>query len=390
MLPNFDRIFLIFAFIFAATVMMSCENKQGRTLVAKSSDTHAKTSEDRLISTLSDRPEVGSSKCEEAIVQSLCVTSLSKNDIDPDCRPDEVNEKQKQVILEIYRELPKILQKPFCQIHRIQLHPQMEQIAYSALIRPSDSTKKPVYMIGIQAVALDSAESKIDFISGKELKAFFVKPQDFQSSKAVRPYVFIDSKIMHYQSLYIFAHELSHLIDYQQNITALTDQDCKPQPQASDLRLCQYAPGRFGHISWRGESYLIRIQPNQKITIAESESATHVGEKPFWSRTFPTLAEICFYNCTASKNTSAMQLSYEELSRSSFATLYGSTAPAEDFAETLSLVLLSKNGKLETFQILKMTAELSPSTLYIDIFKHLGSPAMTEKMEWLNRWLETQ
>lgn len=386
----FNRFSLTFVLFLAVVAGVGCENNSGNKVAAKPGDTVVKTSEDRLISTLSERPPVDISKCEEALVQSICVTRLSKNDIDPECRINEVTEKQKQVILEIYRELPPLLQKPLCQIHRIQLHPRMEQIAYSAMIMPGDPAKKPVYIIGIQADALATTENKIDFISGKEMKAFFKNQSDFENPKTAKPYAFIQSKVINYQSLYIFAHELAHVLDYQQNITALAGDDCQPQAQVDDLQICQYSKGRYGHLSWGEESYLIKAKKNKKITLVESEAAVLAGEKPFWSRKFPSLADICFYNCSTSKNNAMMILTYDELNRSNFVTLYGSTSPAEDFAESLSLLLLSKTGKFESFQVLQRSEGSGAMWPFIDVFKHMQSPIMSEKMRWLNQWLDTQ
>ena len=116
--------------------------------------------------------------------------------------------------------------------------------------------------------------------------------------------------------LFVTAHEFGHIIDFANQINRPLNKDCYADENVD----CRMDPKSWAGFSW--ETF----------------------KKPKAEAQFPGREQLCFYWCTnqfvSQSTTPAL---YEGLYRSSFISIYASTQPWDDFADSLAYFVLANS-----------------------------------------------
>lgn len=194
-------------------------------------------------------------------------------------------------IVGIYKLFPKPIKTMMCGLNRIFIEKKFWASGYAH--RRTNS-------IGIQQEILDKKQSLADWLTWKERLSFKIQESKFSPTEL--PTIYTEAPgVAQRAAYYIIAHELAHLIDMLNGI--------------SDIR-----NGDFTRLSWR-----IHRRYIHSLTLP-----------PDW-------IQPCFYLCRNNKiELSKLSEVYRALKKSSYISLYATRNPSEDFAETLTIYLLSQ------------------------------------------------
>jgi len=238
--------------------------------------------------------------CEQRISRAVCLSKpirnvfRSKRILDRVCAGEGTKYVRK--ITEFYRLLPPVLQREMCSLDRIFIEKEFWASGYA---HPRLS------VIGIHERFLEKRVSLSDWATWKERRAFAIDQIDEQIAngspinlpivKATSPGRVLPA------AFYIVAHELAHRIDLSMGIT-------------------KAGAGRFAKLSWQGYGQHVR-----STTLPD-----------YWRTP-------CFYMCRKKKiHLANATMVYKDLLGSSFVSLYATSGPTEDFAETVVYAILSR------------------------------------------------
>ncbi|MGI9388258.1 MAG: hypothetical protein ACR2OX_12585 [Methyloligellaceae bacterium] len=279
-----------------------------------------------LIASKDCRDQIGDMVCLVKPVQHLFRRSdlLSRT-----CLPS--SDTYKSTFLEIFDAYPKPLRNKMCGLNRIFIEQSFWASGYAHV---------KTNAIGVRQDILDKHLSLSEWATWKERRAYD-NPKASDKADTDLPRVSAHLPLLsNGAAYYIVTHELAHLIDMATG--------------ASDL-----GKQSFADWSWKKAN---------KRTVPQ-------GLSPDWKRP-------CFYFCGhRSHATTRPQNAYEMLRKSPFISLYATRNPAEDFAETLTFFVSSKQTG---FRYVIHLADGSE----IDIPEKLESELMRPKIEYIVNMLQ--
>ena len=273
---------------------------------------------------------IASDDCRDRIGRMVCLVKPIRNLfrrsdlLSRTCLPG--GDTYELTFLEIFDAYPKPLQNKMCGLNRIFIEQSFWASGYAHI---------KTNAIGVRQDILDKHLSLSDWATWKEQSAYDY-PKDAGLPK-VSAHLPLSSSGAAY---YIVTHELAHLIGVATG--------------ASDL-------GKQSFADWSWKKANKRAVPQ--------------GLSPDWKRP-------CFYLCGhKSHATTRPQNTYETLRKSPFISLYATSNPAEDFAETLTFYVLSRQPG---FRYVIQLADGSE----IDIREKLESEPMRPKIEYIANMLQ--
>lgn len=291
--------------------------------------------------------------CRSHIKDVICWVEPAQKDQDVMTRPClDGGEKYAAVFEKLYDNDPPALQKMFCSLRRIFIEKSFEGTAYAGLIKGKDG-KPNGAMIGIRASVLDEKLNLSTWASWKE-QLSFGGPTDVYQPREDLPVIKASSRSEASDFLYfVIAHEFGHLFDFANDLNKTGK--CTKGPGEEEI--CEMAPDGWGGISWLTD----------KMPKPEND--------------FATRKSLCFYWCNGNAlPATAVPEVYEDIDKTNFMSLYATTEPWDDFADTLAYHL--SFGKIG----LRYKIDTRQGTVY-DIGDKLRSPLFTAKFEFIRSFL---
>jgi hypothetical protein len=255
--------------------------------------------------------------CKSKIREAVCLVNPTVNGEDPQKRTC-LNESDKyQSFFEgHYDRSPPMIKKMYCYLDKIFVEKEFVGTAYASPL--IDSNGKIVSgAIGIRKEVLDSPLTFTQWLSWKEETSFggSLNTTD-QKLGLIKYYSNIDTKDLFLD--YVLNHEFGHLFDFANSFNASKECNYDEHPEE-----CTPLPLSWGEFSWLNED-----EPKPESDYAFRE-------------------QVCFYFCRGKfidKNN--VQSLFEGLINTNFQSIYSSTYPHEDFAETFALFLAHDYSKL--------------------------------------------
>ena len=280
-----------------------------------------------------------SAHCPQHIRTSICIVSpvprlLWRSDVLE--RPCLAGQRRfADPILDAYRRLPPLLQRRMCKLDRIFVERSFWASGYA---HPKTNT------IGIHQRMFKEQKTLARWATWKERLPFDMGDIDkhVRTGQPIQlPRITIDAPNRSISSVFfIVVHELAHRLDMDQGLS-------------------RFPHSQFAKISWRVQ--------NRKIMSA------HLP--PSW--TAP-----CFYRCDNHKIPLAdVRSTYQDLQRGGFVSLYASRHPSEDFAETLTYYVLSRQKDLD----LKLHAG---NMMLMDLRSLSRSNLVRQKFDYMSQLIE--
>ena len=154
---------------------------------------------------------------------------------------------------------------------------------------------------------------------------------------------------------FVVAHEFAHILDFTNEINKT--KNCPSVPDDQESPECEMDANSWGGLGWSTDR---RPKP----------------ENDFLNRSF-----LCFYWCNGNSiaPSSVSQL-YSDLFATDFISIYATTQPWDDFADSFAYFLMNKN--LNTTYLLHTNQGAS-----YDIMAKLRSPVWNKKFQFLVQFL---
>lgn len=268
-------------------------------------------------STEDNQPKSGD-RCRENIKQILCIVEPAKPAMATDPRNCELGGEAYAPTFEaLYDAYPPVLQKMFCSLKVINIEKQFFGTAYAGLVK-DQSGKVLGAEMGIRKSVLDEGLDLHTWASWKEQLSFGGVKESYTLTPGL-PTIETSSKQNGVSDFlyFVVAHEFGHMLDFSNNINRMLD--CSQLPE-DESRECQMDPKSWGGISWISDS---RAKPENEFTHRK---------------------ELCFYWCEGKFiNRSAIGELYSQLFATDFISIYATTQPWDDFADSLAYFLMDQH-----------------------------------------------
>jgi hypothetical protein len=294
--------------------------------------------------------------CRENISQVICLVDPALENQKPQDRKCLEGGKAYAVYFEqLYDNYPPAMQKMFCSLRYLFIEKQFFGTAYAGALR-DDSKKLVGAMMGIRKSVLDEKLDLKTWASWKDQLNFGGVADSYHYSSEL-PVVDTTANNRANDFLYfVISHEFGHLFDFANDLNKT--KNCPP-PSASTLEdpECEMAEGSWGSISWITDK---KIKP---------------------AHDFPLRTSLCFYTCNGkSLAKSDVTSVYQGIYPTSFISLYSTTEPWDDFADSLAYYLSRKN----------LQASYRIDTHQGDIFnitEKLDSAVFAEKYRYIDQFM---
>ena len=207
----------------------------------------------------------------------------------------------------VYDAFPKAVQQMFCSVQTINVESTLTSVAYGGMTFGGAQ-------IGIRKSLIDEALDVSTLISWKEQLPLGVSRDSYTVNPEL-PRVQVSGLNTGIETLafYVIAHEFGHLFDFSNDLNSF--RNCSGHATGSDS--CIPASGSWTALSWK------------------------TGRTPRPENDYAHRREVCFYDCGAPLAKSAVSSLYAGLAKTSFVTLYASTNPYDDLAETMAFFMLA-------------------------------------------------
>jgi len=295
--------------------------------------------------------------CRDNIAKVICRVDPAQKDQDIMTRVCLTGgEKYAEPFERLYDNYPPALQKMFCSLKRIFIEREFFGTAYAGLIKRGGE-KQEGAMIGIRQSVLDENLALGAWASWKE-QLSFGGPTDAYKPRPDLPIIQAKAHAKANDFLYfVIAHEFGHLFDFANDLNKT--RNCRKD--SGDDETCEMTEDSWGGISW----------------------LTNKSPKP--ENEFDLRSSLCFYWCNGLPlPATAVPAVYEGLNKTSFISLYATTQPWDDFADTLAYDLsFRKIG-------LRYKIETVPGGAVYDIGDKLRSPLFAAKFAYIRKFLTRQ
>lgn len=304
------------------------------------------------------------SDCRANIANVLCEVNDENNSnaLDRKCLGGE--EQYLSAIQNIYDSFDPITQGAFCHIRRIFIENKFHTTAYASQVytRNPDGAYTILTggVIGVRKTLLTKAPDYSPWASWKEQQNFarvseLESPLDYPRYETSGDLPLLE---------YALVHEVGHLLDFANNLNAYRntldcdDKDIRSYEEYMEKCKPEFLEGSWGSLDWANPA---TIQANKDFSLR---------------------SQLCYYNCKEVMNPETdLSPLYTGLSKSTFASTYGSTSPAEDFAEawTARWVLKTKKQNI----LIKAS-----TNLVVDTEEIYNSERFKHKREYLERFVQ--
>lgn len=289
--------------------------------------------------------------CRAHIAKVICLVEPMKNN-DPyeqrTCLPG--GDRYIETFQTLYDHYPPVLQKVFCSLNHLYIEKNFFGTAYAGLGRDKEGRPNGAIM-GIRQSVIDENLDLPSWASWKEQLSFGGVADSYTVSPDL-PIISSRSTTTAQDFLYfVIAHEFGHILDFANDVNKVISCD-------EDSDECEMHEESWGALSW-----ITSLRPRP-----ENEFANRRG--------------LCFYWCNGSslKKADVPQI-YRDLNRSNFISLYATTQPWDDFADSLAYISMQKNLRT-VYQI-----DTRQGDVY-DVMERLNAPTFQAKREYLENFLK--
>ncbi len=299
-------------------------------------------------------PIVNLQQCRDKISKIICLVDPAEKNEDLTLRKCQQGSQDYTIHFEkLFDHYPAAFQKMFCSLTGIFIEKKFDGTAYAG--RNMDHNGNPTggAFIGIRKSVLDENLNLRTWASWKEQLSFGGILDSYTLSKNL-PHIATHSNTEVSDFLYfVIAHEFGHNFDFANKLNTMKNCD---QAKDEDAE-CEMSEKSWGAISW----------------------ITNIKPKP--ANDFTNIKGLCFYWCkeNALKFTDVPQV-YSDLAKTNFISLYATTQPWDDFADSIAYYLVSQN--LNTSYTIDTRQENS-----YDIMAKLHSPLFAEKYQYIENFL---
>ncbi len=300
--------------------------------------------------------ESESTNCRDNIKQILCIVAPPKPEMlgqQQICEPG--GESYAPTFEALYDAYPPVLQKMFCSLKVINIEQQFFGTAYAGLVKDKAGKILGAEM-GIRKSVLDEGLNLRTWASWKEQLSFGGVKESYTVTPGL-PLIETSSKEIGASDFlyFVVAHEFGHMLDFSNQLNRTLNCPDLPVTFAIEDTECLMAAESWGGISW----------------ISDREA------KP--ENEFPHRTELCFYGCEGKFIApSAIGDLYSKLYESEFISIYASTQPWDDFADSLAYFLMNRN--LDTQYVIKTSKGHT-----FDIMEKVRSQRWAKKYEYINQ-----
>lgn len=294
--------------------------------------------------------------CRAQIAKAVCLVEPAAKGQAPEARPClDGGSAYADPVEDLYDHYPPALQKMFCSVKFIFIEKDFFGTAYAGQIKDSDG-KINGAMIGIRKSLLDQPPDLATWATWKEQLSFGGVYDSYTLTPDL-PQVLTQSQIQTNDFLYfVITHEFGHLLDFANDVNKT--KSCAEAENSQDHGECEMDEQGWGAFSW--------------IT----------DRKPKLENEFPHRSELCFYWCEGKpllKND--VPQVYADMDQTSFISIYATTQPWDDFADSVAYFTMSKNLKLNYLISTKQGKTY-------DIVARLKSPRFSKKYAYLEKFLQ--
>lgn len=211
----------------------------------------------------------------------------------------------------IYDQYPESLQKMFCSLERIFVEKEFVGTAYAGLFVDEQGAKHGA-VIGVRKSILETPMSLEFWASWKEQLSFGGIYDHYELTPGL-PFVEAKTSSTNEFLYFVLAHEFGHIFDFANSVNQFS---C-PNPTSGDDENCLSMDGSWSSLSWRTSGQ----------TNPESD--------------FTNRSKLCFYWCADHPLSPELQdETYVGWLGTNFISLYSSSNPYDDFAESLAYLAI--------------------------------------------------
>jgi hypothetical protein len=314
----------------------------------------------RGVRILAEEPDA--SACRERIREAVCLAdgppadpTKGESPHSRPCRRDVDKTYFTEPLVGLVDRLPPPLRRVFCTVDEIRIENSFTGSAYAGFSEP-DAHGQTHPLLGFRRSIYEQRVGLSPWSTWKE-QLSFGGPLEAFGMNPVLQRVEANTADPNFQDLLFFlvSHEMGHLLDFTHG---LNNYDCVGEAH-EDLSNCTFRAGSWGALSWRTPG---EVLPQDDFT---------------------NRSKLCFYDCpSGTVPPDQMHATYEGFLKSSFASLYGSQQPWDDFAESVAFASLQLEGKVPYRVIL-------PDGMTVDaIARTRDDPAVAAKRRYVLKVLE--
>lgn len=296
--------------------------------------------------------------CRKKIQSIMCLVDPPEEGHDPSKRTCQSGgEAYAQYFETLYDFYPSTLQRMFCSLDVIFIEKNFFGTAYAGLLK-DENGKVIGAQMGIRKSVLDDGLDLTTWASWKEQLSFGGITDSYTFSPHL-PVIETSSPITTVSDFlyFVVAHEFGHIFDFSNKLNKIID--CPEAPDGQERLECEMDPDSWGGISWITDK---RPKP----------------QNDFLNRSF-----LCFYWCNGNPiDPEKVPQIYADLYYDTdFISIYATTQPWDDFADSFAYFLMSQNLN-STYKI-----NAHPGESY-DVIAKLNSPLWKKKYEYLEEFLK--
>ena len=248
-----------------------------------------------------------------------------------------------------------MIQRMYCSLSKIWIENQLNSTAYAKPIY--ENNKMISAGIGIRREFLESSIDLNTWFSWKE-ETSFGGTTSMTEGSAGKNLGLIKYNSPNNSKAFLIKgtinHEFGHLFDFTNNLNRFSECDFEKDPEN-----CKPLAGSWGEISWGSSN------------------------TPLPEMNYPLRDKICFYWCEGNFINKDLSLElFDSLVKTNFHTIYASTNPNDDFAETFSYYLEVENDNFE----LSVTTQGQT----IDLIKHFKSQRLQAKRDFVKNFISSK
>lgn len=256
---------------------------------------------------------------------------------------------------QLYDRFPSALQKMFCSIDTIFIEKAFFGTAYAGVKRDRDGHIVGAVM-GIRQSALDEELNLKTWAGWKEQLSFGASTEKYEVHKHLPLVATPGSKGVNDFLYFVVAHEFGHIFDFTNELNKTNPKKCSEATDGGPE--CEMEKGSWGALSWKSE-----------LTPLKKNDFTHRDG-------------LCFYWCKDKPlEADAISAVYDGLARTDFLSIYATTQPWDDFADSLAYYLLDK--ELRQPYVIER-----PDGVKHDVMVKLGSKKFAAKKKYIEQFLQ--
>lgn len=258
--------------------------------------------------------------CREKISQMMCLVDRQpEGDRGKDRECLEGGKDYAKYFESLYDHYPEAIQRIFCSLKVIYIEKQFNGTAYAGLLQDEQGNILGAQM-GMRKSVLDEGLNLATWASWKEQLSFGGIKDSYQILEDLPIIQTASSHQVNGFLYFVVAHEFGHIFDFANKLNKCKSEEYAQRWEEDPSVECEMDDESFGALSWLTDRRL------------KSEYE------------FPNRRELCFYWCDGKiLDKTVIPQIYRDLDKSNLISIYATTQPFDDFAESLAYFLMSQH-----------------------------------------------